>query len=380
MRSGCGSGRAVNGGLFLLQLPPPVHGVTAMNARVLECASRVLDGRVDVLRIAFAEDLGSINRVSARKLWLWLRLLLGLATRLARRRPSFVYFTPVPTGPGFLRDLTFIGVVKAFRVPLILHLHGRGIAERTENPLWRGLYRLVLRQCAIVSASPGMQARELTPLRLSGSRLYTVPNRVEAVDVEGFRRRCSGRAPRLLFLSSTFPAKGVLILLDAAKRLRERGVPFELNIVGSSTPAIDGAIAEYVRAHDLGAHVRCDGALYGPDKYRAFGRADVFVHPTLNDYVPLVVLEALQFGLPIVSTNVGAIPEMVIDGEHGLIVEQGDAAALACALETLLRDAALRRSMGLASRCRYLTHYAPERFDEAFRVMLRAERFAGADA
>jgi len=360
--------------LFLLQLPPPVHGVTAMNARVLERAYDVVEQRVDLLRIVFTDDLANINRVSVRKLWRWLRLLAALAARL-RARPAFVYFTPVPTGAGFLRDLTFIGVVKAFRVRLILHLHGRGIAERVRNPFWRPVYRFALRRCAIVSASPAMQARELAPLRLPGSRLYTIPNCVESLDVEAFRATRAG-APRLLFLSSTFPSKGVGILLDAIRQLRDRGVACELDIVGSSTPRGDAAIAQYVRAHDLDACVRCNGALYGNDKYAAFGRADVFVHPTLNDYVPLVVLEALQFGLPIVSTNVGAIPEMVVDGEHGLIVEKGDAAALARALETLLRDATLRERLGHAARRRYLTQYAPERFEHAFDAMLRAEGFA----
>jgi len=361
--------------LFLMQLPPPIHGVSVMNRRIVADARIVRDFDVEVVRLAFASDLADINRVSARKIARWMALLATLAAKLAARRPAFVYFTPVVTGAGYLRDLAFIAIVKAFRVPLILHVHGRGIAERAANPLWRACYRFGLRGAAIVSASDGMRARDVEPLAPAPSRSYTVANCVDTVDVERFRAVKALGTPTLLFLSATFAFKGVDVLLRAAEILRERRTAFRLEIVGQSTPERDREIRASIDSRGLSRCVVCLGGLYDDAKFAALGRADVFVHPTLNDYFPLVVLEAMQFALPVVATRVGAIPEMIEHRTEGLIVEPADPNGLAEALEALLRDANLRRTMGAAARARFLQRYTQERFSRALWTVLETEGF-----
>ena len=203
-------------GLFLVQLPPPVHGVSTMNARVIGDAQLREHATIDVLPLAYSEHLSELNVATAGKFVRWAKLLLTLLRLLVVDRPDFVYFTPVPTGRQYIRDLPFMLLIKAFRVPLTLHMHGRGIAEQASGVVWRALYQLGLRHCAIVSASPEMRDRELVPLRLRKARLYVVPNTVDRVDVDRFRciHRHS-RDPRLLFLSSTFPFKGVFVLLES---------------------------------------------------------------------------------------------------------------------------------------------------------------------
>jgi glycosyltransferase involved in cell wall biosynthesis len=368
-------------GLFLVQRPPPIHGVSVMNERVLADPQLRRHVRMDVLAIEYSRDIAQINRFSIAKVWHWLNLLLTLAAKLVRRRPQFVYFTPVPTGAGFVRDLPFIVLIKLFGVLPILHLHGRGIAERAAKPAWKAVYELGLRHCAVVSASDGMRERELGPLRLTGGRHYVVPNAIDRVDIRRFvtARRSTDRT-RLLFLSGTFPFKGVFVLLEAVRRLRDRCVEFELEVVGSSTAEHDRAIGEFVEQHKLEQRVFCSGALYGDDKWRAFGRADVFVHPTLNDYFPLVLLEAMQFALPIVATRVGAIPEIVADGTQGFLIEPNDAHALADSIESLLGDPSRRRRMAAASRCRYLERYTPERFSRNLSAVFEAEGVIEAEA
>lgn len=361
-------------GLFIVQLPPPIHGVSLMNERVV--ADRALREHVavDVLQLAYSRDLAQINRLTAAKFGRWLMLFFTLWRKLARQRPDFVYFTPVPTGSGYVRDLPFMVLVKWHRVPLILHLHGRGIAESAARPMWRRLYRWGLAHSAVVSASPGMCKRELRPLDLPGCRLYVVPNTVERIASACFARmRQPSVKPRLLFLSSTFPFKGIFVLLDALCELVHRGITFELDIVGASNPEHDARIRKFISAHRLQSHVRVFGALYGADKYAALQNADILVHPTLNDYSPLVILEAMQCGLAIVATNVGAIPEMVIDGVHGWLVPPNDVDALADAIQSLLESPARVRCMGAAARSRYLQYYSPERLSAALLDVFTAE-------
>lgn len=88
------------------------------------------------------------------------------------------------------------------------------------------------------------------------------------------------------------------------------------------------------------------GRKYGIDKVRFYENADVFVAPSLDEAFPLVNLEAMQFALPVVTTNVGGVTEEIEDGVNGFIVKAGDSASLADNLARLMSDDELRRRMG----------------------------------
>lgn len=361
-------------GLFIVQLPPPVHGVTVMNEHIV--ADSALKARigVEVLRLAYASELAQLNQATLAKLRHWVNLLARLLLRLAVQRPDFVYFTPVPTGRGYLRDLPFMLLTKCFGVPLVLHLHGKGIAEQAEKPVARALYRLGFSGCALISASEGMRAHELETLGLRAARLYVVPNTVRRVDPCSPARGNGCNGPRLLYLSSTFPFKGIFVLLESMRLLQRRGVAVHLDIVGASTLENQRRIDAFLDAHELRSRVRVMGALFDEAKQAALANADVLVHPTLNDYFPLVVLEAMQRGIAIVATRVGAIPEMVVDSVHGLLVAPDDALAFADAIETLVAAPDRIRAMGAASKCRFEALYSPEEFSRRLLGVLEAER------
>ena len=137
--------------------------------------------------------------------------------------------------------------------------------------------------------------------------------------------------------------------------LNARKVPFELDIVGGqSSQAVDDRIA--VRINELGANrVRLCGPLSGDAKWNAFANADVFCLPTYyeREGMPLVVLEAMQFDLPVVATRWRGIPAMVEDGRTGFLVPVRDAVATADSIEKLLKDVDLRRAFGSAGRAAF---------------------------
>ena len=178
-------------------------------------------------------------------------------------------------------------------------------------------------------------------------------------------------APRLLFLSNLIPSKGVYVLLDACKVLRERGLQFVCDFVGGETKEIDRATFETaVKERGLGNHVIYHGPQYGEDKHRFFMNADVFVQPTFDDCFPLTLVEAMQYSLPIASTDVGAIPDMVQDGVNGFVCKQQDVDSLVNALEQLITNPALRQQMGEAGYQRYKELYTLEAFEKRFVELL----------
>ena len=144
---------------------------------------------------------------------------------------------------------------------------------------------------------------------------------------------------KVLFVGTNWQRKGGPTLLAAFRRLRQKYPQAELEIVGC-TPEINEPGVKVV------------GRVPREDLHRYFTQARVFALPTLLEAFGIVFVEALHFGLPIIGTNIGAVPEMVADGVNGYVVPPGDANALGDALERLFADDALAARMGAASSAR----------------------------
>jgi glycosyltransferase involved in cell wall biosynthesis len=162
-------------------------------------------------------------------------------------------------------------------------------------------------------------------------------------------------------------------VLAAFARLREKRVDARLVLVG------DGPDREDVeqRAHELGIARFTLYLGYQRDIAPYYALFDALLLPSGNEGTPVVAIESLAAGTPVVATRVGGIPDVVSDGVDGLLAEPGDVEELAAALEKLAHDAGLRERMGLAGRERTLPRYRVERLvgdvDALYRELL-AER------
>lgn len=155
-------------------------------------------------------------------------------------------------------------------------------------------------------------------------------------------------APRILYVGRLTAEKGVDVLLDAVDLLNRRGLLVHVDIVG------DGAEWALLRKHPAvnhGRNITFHGWVQEPARLDAFFlRADIFVQPSRTDGIPKVLLNAMAWGLPIVATTAGGIPDVVTNGTNGLLVHPGDATALADALECLVSQPRLRERLGAAGR------------------------------
>lgn len=183
---------------------------------------------------------------------------------------------------------------------------------------------------------------------------------------------------RLLFVGRVSPEKGLHILLEAFKTVIRHYPQAELQIVGpeSIAPAEfilnlsdDQKVLDLARFYrgsylaqlrqmlspEIAKRVSFLGNFAYPQLPEFYRRADVFICPSVwNDPSPLTIGEAMSSGVPVVATNGGGLPELVVEGETGLLVERGDAPALAEAVLHLLGNESLRRSMAKAGRERAL--------------------------
>lgn len=165
----------------------------------------------------------------------------------------------------------------------------------------------------------------------------------------------AGRDRRLVLAVGRLDAiKGFPTLVEACALLRDRGVDFRCEIVGSGP--LGGRIEARLRELGLGDRVRLAGALPQEEVRRRMQAAGVFAMPSTvtprgdRDGIPVALMEAMASGLPVVSTRVSGIPELVEDGVSGLLADADDAAGLAACLERLLADPALGARLALAAR------------------------------
>ena len=161
---------------------------------------------------------------------------------------------------------------------------------------------------------------------------------------------------RLLSVGRLVAFKGFNVLIDACAELEKRGVEFALQIIG------DGPLREELetRAHESSSssRIRFAGEQSQNQVLNALRGSDIFILASTidkrgaSDVFPTVIAEAMASGRPVVSTTVAGIPELVANGETGLLVPPDDSKALANALERLVRDGNLRASFGRAARQR----------------------------
>lgn len=165
---------------------------------------------------------------------------------------------------------------------------------------------------------------------------------------------CQGSVVRILFLGFIRPEKGVEYLIEAALNLSTER-PWQLVIVGPSGPyeAYRRRLEAQIDRIGIRERVHWGGYVsYGPEMFRYLREADVFAFPSLSEGTPRVLVEARANSLPVVATRVGGIPTSICDGVDGLLVPPAAPKALASAIDRVIEDGDLRRSLirnGLAS-------------------------------
>src|SRR6476619_765628 len=208
----------------------------------------------------------------------------------------------------------------------------------------------------------------------SAAKIHRVYN---GIDLERFPvpHSCNGnRIPRIVSVGRLVAFKGFDDLIDACAAIARRRIDFVCDIIG------DGPLRETLQAKiehlDLSSRVNLLGSLSQDAVLEKLQAADIFALASTTDaqgatdVFPTVILEAMASARPVVSTCLAGIPELVVDGQSGMLVPPGDSTVLAQALEQLLRDPELRLRFGDAGRARIEQHFRIEQTVEPLIEML----------
>ncbi len=225
------------------------------------------------------------------------------------------------------------------RLPIVHHVQSPAIAGSTE--VWRNRANAAVTRACLSGLSNIVAVSE--SLRTYLGRQWVTPQRVEVITNAVPARpvlsdRSRPTSPWTIGICAMFrPRKGLEVLLEALSQLRKQNTRFTLRAVGYFQDAQYEAHIKH-RVAELGLEDVVDWQGFSDNVYDELARMDVFVLPSLfGEGLPLAILEAMAAGVPVVSTHVEGTPEAVRDGVDGLIVEPGNAEALAAALQRIIR-------------------------------------------
>lgn len=279
--------------------------------------------------------------------------LLRLSFLLLRKRVSLLH-CHVSMGASFWRKSLFADLALIFRVPVILHLHGSDMelfyAAQGRFGKWLIARQLTQASRVLVLSSSW---RDFVLKVAPAARTVVVPNYVGLPSSLPHGGVHDGI--RVVFLGALGRRKGIFDLLPAYKQAIARVPAMKLFLGGNGELA---EVAAVISRLQLGSSVEMLGWVCGEQKAQLLGSADIFVLPSYNEGLPMSVLEAMSFGVAIISTRVGGIPELVREGIDGLLIEPGDVAGLAAGLTRLAKEPALRTRMGQAARRRIQSDFS----------------------
>ncbi len=348
-------------------MPPPVHGASMMGKYIHD--SKVVNETFDChyINLTTAKNLADIGRIGLRKLFQFIQLLNRIRKEVKRLKPQLVYVTPNSCGGAFYKDFIVIQLLKAMGCNVVAHYHNKGVATRQECIPDKWLYKHFFKGIKVILLAEPLYAdiqqfveREQVLFCPNGIPYSSTPETVRKNDV-----------PHILFLSNLLIDKGVLILLDACKILKDRGYVFQCDFVGGETADMDAKrFKQECVQRGITDCVIYNGRKYGDEKLAFFKKADLFVLPTFNECFPLVLLEAMEQGLPCISSAIGGTTEIVDEGETGFLVPCREVEPLAERIGILLKDEALRKRLGEAGRIKFEKEYTLERFEENIKQCL----------
>lgn len=378
------------------QTPPPYHGQSMMIDLLLRHPMR--DVQLFHVRMAFSDRMDQVGRFQFSKLIHLVVVVWQILWTRFRYSADILYYPPAgPNKVPVFRDLILLGCTRWFFRKTIYHFHANGISSllsTAPGPLqWIAKWILGKPDISVQLT----QELSADAIYLNSKQTVVVPNAVvdpfaninSSVDQStashvrhehGLKNPAvDGQKPlvhhsanaKLIYLGTVCEGKGIIVLLEACKVLRDRTIPFQLDIVGSfQSEEFEKEVRGLIDRHGLQSVVNTIGQRTGDEKWNRLQSSDIFCFPTHYDTegFPCVLLEAMCASLPIVATRWRGIPSIVEEGCTGFLVEPHHPESLADQIEKLIANPDLRKAFGEAGRVRY---------DQLFTVQKHMDKMRG---
>ena len=303
-----------------------------------------------------------------------------LAAAILTRGAAIVHINSSLNARAYWRDLVHLLVAKACGARVLFQVHGGKLPQEFcgNSRLLAALLRrtLLLPDAIVVLASVELEAYRRFVRR---EQILALPNAIDCLPYASLLRVRPDPpgALRLVYVGRLARHKGLYELLAGLKLALAAGASARLVIAGAGPEG--EKLRLFVAAAQMGHAVSFAGPLSGAGKCELLAASDLFVLTSHAEGLPYALLESMAAGVPAIVTRVGAIPDVVLEGIHGLFVPLQDPEAIALAIARLDADRELLAQMGAACRKRIAASYSVERLAGDVR-RLYADMFAGKHA
>ncbi len=335
------------------QTPPPFNGQNKMIEAMLAHLSEYADVRF--VRMAYSDSISEVGKFSPKKIVRLFSYVFHTWKALGLRRERILYYPPAsPNLIPVLRDIVFLYATRFLARGLVLHFHAAGVSSfAKDHPFLRPFMRLAYGEMDAAITIGDSSAEDGGYFR--ARRCFTVPNGMDVPVLAGVREE--GRSVfSIIYLGIHAETKGLFDLLETASLLKDRNLVFEIKTVGEwHCPEERKRFEKLRKEHDLEKQVVELGFLNGDDLWRQYANADLFFFPTFYpcETQGIVLIEAMAYGLPAISTHWRGPEDVVVDGQTGFLCEIHDIGAFADVIERVARDGDLKMKLGVAGRRRY---------------------------
>lgn len=341
--------------LVVGQTPPPFGGQAIMIENMLKAKFNSV--RFYHVRMSFSADMHEVGKFNYSKILKLLKLILQIYFYRIWHGINTLYYPPAPPKRvPMIRDIIILNSCRWLFKSVVFHFHAAGISEMHQH--LSGFLKILYERAYFY---PDICIRLSIHNPEDGKFLRTktecvIPNGLDDFAGPYSTTTRGNKIPVLLNVGMLSETKGVLILLESAHILINKGYLFQLQLMGRfESSAFQKKADDYIVQHKLQDFISFLGVQTGDKKYQTFARADIFCFPTFfeAETFGLVALEAMQFGLPVVATKWRGVPSVVHHNRSGFVVPPRDASAFAEKLEILLNEPNLRMEMGKAGRAIY---------------------------
>jgi len=288
-----------------------------------------------------AEDFGKFG-----KAFLALSAIARFVWNCISKRPNLVY-VHLGSNASLYRESIFIFLAKLFGKKVITHFHAGDVDNYYpfQRKIGQKFIQTALRlsdSFIAVSQESAKQLRDIT----QSQNISVITNAIDTSVFNGNKKSLtderSDDAVRLLFVGAVGKLKGEKDLIKALALLRDNKPNLKISFLGYGAENLK----DYCERFEVGDLVEYLGAVPMNERIEFFRRSDIFVLPTYAEAMPMSVIEAMAAGLPVISTRVGGIPELIEDGVDGILFAPGDVGALAEKISFLLNNKDTRIKIG----------------------------------
>lgn len=349
--------------LFLVQLPPPIHGASAVNLSIKNSAYINNSFSTKYFNISPAKDLTDIGKFSIGKIFKLAKIFIGVINGFIEFKPNLVYITLSPHGLAFYKDALIALTIKSLGGKIVYHLHGKGIEKQTRTSWIKNkIYRHVFNKAHVIHLSEKLYF-DIDTIRDPSTTITAVQNGINGSAFIPIKK--NNPVLTFVYLSNFIPAKGADILIRATALIDKKySDSFKVKLIGKPSNSSYFQELKALITTDLEQKISIIGPKYGTDKIRELLTSDVFVLPTKNDCFPLSILEAMAAGLPVISTDEGAIADIVDHGITGDIITDINPHSLAAAMTKYLQSRSYSEDCAEAATAKYNLKYTQEIFEQ----------------